>query len=236
MVGYEYELIVIDDNSPDGTSDLIRARFDGVENRTLVTRLANHGLVNSINEGLSRSNGSICVWMDADMSMSPRLIPVMLEKIEDGADLVVGSRYIPGGAVKGSDPTEEFSWSKVGVALNRSEDSLLSAVISKWGNKVIKRILSSQLNDFSSGYFVAKKEILKTPALIGGIVDYCIRFTAEVEQSGCQVVEVPMVLIPRKTGNSKTSSSIGSILGIATKCFLTAFKMRLDYGRIARKR
>ena len=65
-----YEILVVDDSSPDGTSDLMRLRFDGIENRHVVTRYTDHGLVNSINHGISTSKGSICIWMDADMSMS----------------------------------------------------------------------------------------------------------------------------------------------------------------------
>lgn len=236
MEAYEYELLVVDDNSPDGTSDFIRTKFEGVKHHHLVTRYTNRGLVNSINEGISKSKGNICAWMDSDLSMSPTLIPMMLNKIEEGGDLVVGSRYISGGAIKGGNPNEAFSWGKVSTALSRSEDSLLSAVISKGGNKVIKIILGSQLNDFSSGFFVVRKDILQNPALIGGIVDYCIQFVSEIERSGHQVIEVPMTLIPRKTGKSKTSNSILSILSIATKCLLTACQLRFRRGRIGKTR
>lgn len=223
----EYEIVVVDDNSTDGTINLVTNAMNANDNLKLFVRKSNRGLVQSIREGIANSVGEICIWMDADMSMSPQLINDIVYKINDGADLVVGSRYIAGGGMKGSHPEgDEISFIRILHNLSRSEDSIISALISKLGNRIIRLILNSSLHDFSSGYFGAKRATLKKLSIEGDIVDYCITLPYKAEMKGLNVVEIPMVLDTRKSGQSKTSNSILSILKIAYQCWTRAFILR----------
>jgi len=222
-----FELIVVDDNSPDGTSGIVNKEKHRFPELRLITRTAERGLVPSIRDGIKASTGSICLWMDADLSMDPALIPQFLVQIGSGADLVLGSRYIPGGGIKGVDPNvKKTSLFKIWNNLRVSEDSFVSAMISILGNRVIRIILNSSLHDFSSGYFCGKKNLFSEIEPEGNIVDYCISLPYRAIMKGYKVVEIPMVLLPRKHGVSKTSNNIESILKVAYQCFKKAFILR----------
>ena len=223
-----YEIIVVDDNSPDGTSELVTKLKSSYPNLELLTRKSNRGLVNSINDGINYASGDICIWMDADLSMSPRMINKILEKLDAGADLVVGSRYIQGGGIKGSDhrghKTPIYTlWKN----LVTSEDSLVSTIISKIGNRVIRLILQIDLHDYSSGYFGARKILLEIIGIEGGIVDYCISLPYRATMKGYKIVEIPMLLDTRKYGESKTSNSLYEILKIALQCYIKTIQLKI---------
>jgi dolichol-phosphate mannosyltransferase len=224
----DYEIIVVDDNSPDGTSNIVQQATSRFPNLRLLTRNSDKGLVNSIRDGIKASHeGSICIWMDADMSMSPSLITSFVKEIELGADLVIGSRYIPGGGIKGMDLySEKTSLYKIWKNLSTSEDSFLSAMISKWGNKMIGFILNSPLHDYSSGYYAGRKETFDLIKIEGYFVDYCLSLSYRAYMKGMSVKEVPMFLLPRKYGQSKTSNSLFSILHVGYQCFKSAFILR----------
>ena len=102
LTDIDAEVIVVDDDSPDGTSEVVDRILNRYRKLRLITRRSNKGLVNSIKEGIKSSRGSICLWMDADLSMPTDKIPDLVNKIKEGADLAVGSRYIKGGGIKGS--------------------------------------------------------------------------------------------------------------------------------------
>ena len=223
-----YEIIVVDDNSPDGTSKIVTQLKEKYSCIRLLIRKTDRGLVPSIRDGINYASGTICIWMDGDLSMSPKVISDIVLKIEKGADLVVGSRYIHGGAIKGSDhrgdKTPAYTlWKN----LTASEDSLISAIISKVGNMIIRFILQVELHDFSSGYFGAKTSTLNTLKLEGGIVDYCISLPYKAIMKGYKVTEVPMTLDTRKFGQSKTSNSIFEIIKIGFQCYKRTIQLKL---------
>jgi len=227
LTNEDYEIIVVDDNSPDGTSNLVQQAILKFPNLRLLTRTSDKGLVPSIREGIEKSRGSICIWLDADLSMSPILIKTIINEIDLGADLVVGSRYISGGGIKGMEfNNDETSLYKIWVNLYESEDSFVSVMISKWGNKIIKFLLNSPLHDHSSGYFGGRKKIFDFIQIEGYFVDYCISLSYKSYMKGFNVVEIPMFVLPRKYGKSKTSNSLFSILLIAFQCFTTAFILK----------
>lgn len=223
----DYEIIVVDDNSPDGTSDKVREAMKRFSKLKLLTRTSDRGLVPSIKDGIKMSTGNIYVWMDADLSMSPSLIKQFEEKINLGADLVLGSRYILGGGIKGEDTNQKkTSFFKVWRNLYHSEDSYISTMISRYGNRLLKWLLNCSISDFSSGYFGVKKEIIKKIELDGGIVDYCVSLVYKAKMKGLNVVEVPMKLAPRRNGKSKTSDTLFGILEVAFRCYKKALTLK----------
>ncbi len=225
---FSFEIIVVDDNSPDGTSEVVRTLMKSFPPLRLLTRTSDKGLVPSIHDGIQHAKGDICIWMDADLSMSPILIKSMVKELENGADLVVGSRYIKGGCMKGADPDgHPTSLLSVWRTLSSTEDSFLSAMISKTGNLVVRAILKSPLHDHTSGFFCSKKKTLLTVGVQGSFVDYCISLPYRCYMKGLNVVEVPMVLTPRKYGKSKTSNDLSSIISVAYQCIKAAFILKI---------
>jgi dolichol-phosphate mannosyltransferase len=229
LSGEMYEMIVVDDDSPDGTSAKVTETMKDIKELRLITRTSDRGLVPSINEGLASASGEICLWMDADLTMSPALIPSFIKAIDDGADLVLGSRYIPGGGIKGSSGDGRTSFLTIWKNLILSEDSFLSAMMSKFGNGLLPMILDNRVHDYSSGFFALNKKVLNTLKIEGDFLDYCLSLPYQALKKGLNVVEIPMVLATRKYGQSKTSSSIGQIISIAFTCFKKAILLRLHY-------
>jgi len=222
-----YEIIVVDDNSPDGTSQVVEQAIIKYPQVKLLKRTTNRGLVPSITEGINRAEGEICVWMDADLTMSPSLIAEFVEQINGGADLVLGSRYINGGGMKGSNVNgDKTSLWKILKNVHISGDSVISLIISKIGNLLMRFILDPSIHDYTSGFFGGKKEFLLEFGLEGGTIDYCITLPYKAKRQGFNVVEIPMILTTRKHGESKTSNTYFSILVIIIQCYKKALNLR----------
>jgi dolichol-phosphate mannosyltransferase len=101
-----YEVIVVDDNSPDGTAEVARAiqKSFGASKLTLVSRAGKLGLGSAYGAGLAVAKGHRIVLMDADLSHHPKFIPNMIQVMNDtGVEIVTGTRYAPGGGVAGWD-------------------------------------------------------------------------------------------------------------------------------------
>jgi len=232
MTDANYEIIVVDDNSPDGTSQVVEQAIIKYPQVKLLKRTTNRGLVPSIAEGIDKAGGDICVWMDADLTMSPSLIVKFVEQIDAGADLVLGSRYINGGGMKGSNVNgDKTSFLKIMRNVHLSGDSVISLIISKMGNLFMRFILDPAIHDYTSGFFGGKKEFLLQLGLEGGTIDYCITLPYKAKKRGFSVVEIPMILTTRKHGESKTSNTFLSILIIIVQCYKKAFNLRFGQER-----
>jgi dolichol-phosphate mannosyltransferase len=225
---WPYEIIVVDDNSPDGTAQMVQALLSKYSALKLIVRKKDKGLIPSIKAGIKAAKGDICIWLDADMSMPAKSIIDILKKLKNGADLVLGSRYIEGGGMKGSFMYEKkTSIYNISKNIINSEDSLFSALVSKFGNKILRLILGLKINDYSSGYFGGKKTMLEDIGIEGVLVDYCIALPYNAIKKGYIVAEVPIILTPRKYGRSKTSSSLRSIITISFQCLRKALELKL---------
>src|SRR3989339_1249700 len=107
-VSQPHELIVVDDNSPDGTARKVREVMvpGDLPCVRLEVRTHDRGLTKSLQRGIELAKGDTVVWMDCDFSMPPEKIPELLSQVERGCDIAVGSRFVSGGAQKGYDPGE----------------------------------------------------------------------------------------------------------------------------------
>jgi len=148
------QIIVVDDNSPDGTADLIKNRFSSRPEVTLILRKEERGLATAIAAGIDRSHSDLIAVMDTDFNHHPKDLPRLLEQLP-GADMVIGSRYVAGGGMKTSRLRYWGSWVF---------------------NGFIRLVLGSPVKDNLSGFLVLKKEVvtqLKNQVIFYGYGDYC---------------------------------------------------------------
>ena len=185
------QILIVDDDSPDGTGELaarLAQKSDLVE---VLHRHGKRGLGSAYRAGFARvidQSFSAIMTMDADFSHDPALIPKFLAEIGGGADVVIGSRYIPGGAIKG--------W------------PVYRTILSKWGNVYTRAILRLEPHDCTSGYRAYSASALKTinPADEHGEGYVSLTaFIRRAQQSQLKVVEVPIIFTNRTLGTSKMS-------------------------------
>ena len=187
------DVLVVDDDSPDGTGDIADGLADGGK-ISVLHRTAKEGLgaayIAGFGWGLDRQY-DVLVEMDADGSHRPEELSTLLSAIEQGADLVIGSRWVEGGSV--------VNWPK------RRE------ILSKGGNAYVRIMLGLRLRDATGGYRAFKRD-----ALLGldlGNVEsqgYCFQvdLARRAVGAGFTVVEVPIMFVERVRGESKMSGPI----------------------------
>ena len=223
----------MDDNSPDGTSAIVAEIAKDCDKVRLITRHENRGLIPSIRDGIQAAHGNIVVWMDADQSMQPSVVPILLSKIRDGADLAFGSRYVEGGAGKGAGDNPWNLFQFLGN-IRKSQDSFSAVLISILGNAVMRYVLDKRFFDYTSGFYAVRKPVLEHIGLEGHYLDYCITFLHKVNIHGYRISEVPMTVLVRKEGESKTSSGLFDLFPIIFHCYKAVRRLK-KYEKLHRK-
>jgi dolichol-phosphate mannosyltransferase len=179
-----YEVIVVDDDSRDGTDQAVRELNDLGYPIRLITRVGERGLSSAVIRGFSEANGETLICMDADLSHPPEAIPRIVECLgEPGTDLVLGSRYAPGGS------TDE-QW------------SLLRRINSKIATALARPFTS--VKDPMSGFFAIPKTVYEKSAPLNPI-GYKIALELIVKCECCVIREIPIYFAHRQFGESKLS-------------------------------
>ena len=185
--------LVVDDGSPDGTGELAEARAAGDDRVHVLHRASKAGLGPAYVAGFrwARERGyDVLVEMDADGSHAPEQLPQLLAALED-ADLVLGSRYVPGGRVA--------DWPAHRLLLSRA------------GNRYTRWALRLPLNDATGGYRAARAELIdELPFDDVASQGYCFQvdWAWRAVRAGARVTEVPITFTEREFGRSKMSGSI----------------------------
>jgi dolichol-phosphate mannosyltransferase len=182
----DHEIVIVDDNSPDGTHAEILHHFNDNPRVVPMLRTTEKGLATAILHGIINSTGDKLVVMDTDFNHPPELIPLMI-KVTDNFDIASGSRYVIGGGM-------ETSW--------------LRFLGSKIFNKFIHYTLGVQTTDNLSGYFAFNRNILNgidLHSIFYGYGDYFIRFLYVMQKQHRFILELPVVYKDRKGGLSKTN-------------------------------
>jgi apolipoprotein N-acyltransferase len=188
------DALVVDDSSPDGTADIVRALMSGEPRLRLVERSARSGLASAYLEGFGRAlddGYDLIVEMDSDLSHDPTQLASLLEAARDRFHLVVGSRYVPGGSVA--------NWSRARLAL------------SKAGNIYARLMLGIPLHDATSGYRVYRRELLEdlvTEPFHADGYGFQVELVMRAWLHGWTVGEVPITFREREHGHSKISRGI----------------------------
>jgi len=207
FLGKETEIIVSDDNSPDGTWKIVTEMAKKDKNLKLLRRFKNKGVGPAIYDGVMKSKGEYVVWMDADLTMPPSLLPRMVNLLKD-YDVVVGSRYAQGGGDK---------------------RSFLRVITSVAINRVANLILNFKVLDYDSGFIAVRKSVFeKVRFSPNGHGEYCIEFLYKCTKKGYSVKEVGYVFTERKVGESKTSQYLYSIFLHGFKYLLKILKLRFS--------
>jgi len=211
-IKYKKEIIVVDDNSPDGTSKLVKDFItkNKKSNVRLETRFKKRGLTNSIRRGIELAKGDVVVWMDCDFSMPPNVIPKLLNKIEKGYDIAVGSRFIKGGGFKISNSKGQ-------------RDSPIAIILSRLMNFSIQILLGNSFKDYTSGFIAIKKEVFNKFDLRGDYGEYFIDLIFKAKAYKFKIIEIGYLCIPRERGESKTGQNLPQFLKRGTKYILATF-------------
>ena len=182
---YEYEVIVVDDNSPDGTYDSVLENFKDDRRIVPLIRTSERGLASAILHGIRLASGDTIVIMDTDFNHPPKLIPLLI-KILDNFDIAIGSRYVTGGGME----TSQFRFTG-----------------SKMFNKLIQYTLGVKTTDNLSGFFAFNKSILEginLESIFYGYGDYFIRFLYVMKKRNKRFLDIPVIYQDRQGGLSKT--------------------------------
>jgi dolichol-phosphate mannosyltransferase len=176
--GLAIDMLLMDDDSADGSVELVAARPENWV--TLIVRSANHGLSAAALDGLQRARGDVLVCMDADLSHPPEALPRMLQALDDGADFVIGSRYIAGGS---TDDGGVFRW------------------VNSWIATLLARLLTS-VRDPMAGFFALRRSTFERGSAFNPI-GYKIGLELMIKCGCKRVVEVPIHFEHRRFGDSK---------------------------------
>jgi dolichol-phosphate mannosyltransferase len=191
--GLEHRILVVDDGSPDGTgaiADRLAAEDPRVE---VLHRTSKEGIGPAYLAGFARAlagGADLVMEMDSDFSHDPADIP-RLVAAADRADLVLGSRYVPGGGVT--------DW------------GLVRRLISRGGSLYAKILLGIPVNDLTGGFKCFRRSVLESLDLSGVGTDgygFQIEVTYRTVKAGFRVEEVPILFRDRRVGSSKMSAKI----------------------------
>lgn len=188
------DILIVDDASPDRTGELANTLAEADRHITVLHRAGKDGLGRAYLEGFAvalERDYRFIVQIDADGSHDPADIPAMLDLAHDGADVVIGSRWVAGGSVK------NWPW--------------LRQAISRMGNRYARWVLRSNIHDMTAGFRLMRSDVLRHSHLddvasqgYGFQVEMAWRF----EREGYRVAEHPITFVERVTGRSKMHTGI----------------------------
>lgn len=189
---YQFDLLVVDDSSPDGTALVIKDLKNKYHNLFLLLNKEKVGLgralVIGMDYAIKKLGADIIVQMDADLSHDPKKIPEFLKKIEEGADFVVGSRYVKGGSIP-------KRW-----GLHRK-------IFSRVGNLIVRTLLGIfWIHEWTSGFRAIKKNFFeKAKNELQNVSGYTfqVAFLHKSLKNGAKIAEVPITFSERYYGRSK---------------------------------
>lgn len=198
------EVIVVDDDSSDMTWKLVKELND--PRVKLIRRVDTRGLASAFNRGIIESRGEVVGWMDADMCMPPSLLPAMIDKLDE-YDIVVGSRYAPGGI---------------------DDRALLRVASSRLINGLATLILGYGIKDYDSGFVILKRTVFDKVSIIPtGYGAYFMEFLYTCRTKGLTVYEIPYVFRDRAKGVSKSAPSILKFFRTGMQYVIRIFTARL---------
>jgi glycosyltransferase involved in cell wall biosynthesis len=199
--GREYEIIIVDDGSTDGSFDVLKRLHEDDECLKVIRFRRNFGQTAAFAAGFDRSQGQVVITMDADLQNDPADIPLLLEKIEEGYDVVSGWR------------------------LPRQDPFLTRRLPSLIANWLISQVTGVHLHDYGCSLKAYRREVVKNVQLYGELHRF---IPAIANWMGVSVAEVPVRHYPRRFGRSKygLSRTPKVLLDLLTVRFLLSYSTR----------
>lgn len=201
-------LIVVDDNSPDGTGELAEKLAEKEPRIVVVHRPGKQGLGRAYVAGFRRAmklGADVIITMDADFSHHPRYIPAMLSRLAESYDIVIGSRYVAGGGTRHWGVERQF--------------------LSAGANMVARLSLGLRAHDCTAGFRAYRRHVLESIPLDeirSNGYSFLVEMLYRCQQAGFRVGEIPIIFEDRRHGQSKISREE------IYKAMLTVFRLALD--------
>ncbi len=174
------EILVVDGHSTDGTPELVRNR-----GYSLLFQ-QKKGFGSAIAEAVAAAQGDILVFITADNSQNPKDIPNLLEKINEGYDVAMASRYITGGGSK--------------------DDTLLHYIGNKLLTFLCNLIHGSHFSDCLYFFFAARRKVFDSVKAVSPGFEYCVELPIKIHQAGLKIIEIPSFEHKRSGGQAKVSA------------------------------
>jgi dolichol-phosphate mannosyltransferase len=194
VLGNDDRVLVVDDASPDGTGAIADRLVGELPRVAVLHRPAKEGIGPAYVAGFRRAladGAELVLEMDCDFSHDPHDVPRLIEAAEQGADVVLGSRYVRGGRVE--------NW------------GLLRRLVSRAGSLYARVLLGSRLRDLTGGFKCYRRRVLEAIDL-GAVSSHGYAFQIETTyralRAGFRVVEIPITFVDREAGHSKMTKSI----------------------------
>jgi dolichol-phosphate mannosyltransferase len=187
-------ILVVDDGSPDGTADAVEALSADRPGLQLLRRAAKSGLGSAYRAGFAYGldhGYDAMIEMDADLSHDPAALPELVAPLDEATEVVIGSRYIPGGSIP------NWSWHR--------------HLLSRGGNLYASAVLGLGVSDSTAGFRAYAASLLRRIELETVHAEgygFQIEMTYRAKQAGASIVEVPIRFVDRTAGESKMSSAI----------------------------
>lgn len=188
LSGVSHEIIVVDDNSPDGTGALVEQAAQSDPAIRLIVRKERNGLSAAVIEGFMAARGKYLGVMDADFSHDQGLLLHLIEAVQNGVEMAIGSRRVKGGGA------DHWPWYRRGL-------SSAATRIGQWW-------LSLNLKDPMSGFFVLRREVFESVKNELNPKGYKILLELFIRARVKNFVEVPFIFKDRKQGHSKLTTSV----------------------------
>lgn len=199
----DFEVVVVDDNSPDATLAVAQRLQKEYKNVTIVSREGKLGLGTAYIAGLKSARGDRIILMDADLSHHPKFIPVMIEKMDaEKVEIVTGTRYLPGGGVAGWD--------------------LKRKIVSKGANILADFLLNPSISDLTGSFRLYERAALEKilPKVTCKGYAFQMEIVVLAKKAGFKFAEVPITFVDRVYGESKLG---GKEIALYLKGLLTLF-------------
>ncbi len=209
LPGRDFEILVVDDASPDGTGELVRSLPKEIPELRLVPKEHRKGIGAALHFGCDRARLEVLLSMDADLSFDPADIPRLLRPIEDGFDMVVGARHAAGGAYETPSMRIRFKY-----------------WVSRWGNAVVRALIGLPISDYSGSFRALRRSVWERIETKDHSNCLLLEMILKAAAAGFRIGEVPVRFRDRRVGTSKLNLW-AELPGYAFRLIRHAFQFRL---------
>jgi len=190
LSGHNFEVWIVDDDSPDLTWEVASTYANSHPEIFVLRRIGERGLSSAVVAGFMKATGDVLAVMDADLSHDPSLLPRLIDAVDAGADMAVGSRRVPGGGA------DNWKW-------HRRKTSDVATALAKWW-------LAAPLSDPMSGYFALRRSVFESVSGAMQNEGYKILLEIVCRARPKKIVELPYVFHDRRQGVSKLTPKVGA--------------------------